>query len=186
MRNAKWLWLVPAVWAVSIYATSSSVVTIPQLSRFVSTVTGGAVSIEGFTTFWLAIWWFVVKGWHAAEFAILYIVLSRWIKTPAWLPIALTAACALGDEVHQMFVPGRGGRLSDVVIDWLGIVAVLGIRHWKAATPTNKGERKVRPFLTKTLWVGIWVLALYLLSMVPFGTFKWDGSRFTSGQKYEP
>jgi len=35
----------------------------------------------------------------------------------AWVLSALYAA---SDEFHQTFVPGRAGRLLDVVVDWLG------------------------------------------------------------------
>jgi VanZ family protein len=38
---------------------------------------------------------------------------------------AITLLYALIDEVHQAFVPGRSGTLSDVAIDAIGIVAML-------------------------------------------------------------
>lgn len=182
-KKAIWLWLLPLLWAASIFATSSSVVTIPQLSAFVSKVSGGTISIEGFTTFWLAIWWFVVKGWHAAEFAILTIVLLRFLSKRPALAVGLAALGALLDEMHQVFVPGRGGRLSDVAIDCLGILAVVTIRRWKSTPPT---VGKISPRLAKTFFIALWVLCLYLLSMFPFGTMKWDGHRFTTGQQFAP
>ena len=34
---------------------------------------------------------------------------------------------AISDEVHQLFVPGRGGRVTDVIIDSAGAVVGIGI-----------------------------------------------------------
>ncbi len=46
-------------------------------------------------------------------------------KSMALLALGITAGYAATDEFHQLFVPGRAGRLSDVCIDSLG--GVLGI-----------------------------------------------------------
>lgn len=35
---------------------------------------------------------------------------------------------AISDEVHQLFVPGRGGRVTDVFIDSAGAAIGIGIR----------------------------------------------------------
>lgn len=75
---------------------------------------------------------FVRKGAHMTEYAILaillYIWLGRWqmqhIKT-ACLAAVLAVVYACSDEFHQLFVPGRAGRVSDVLIDSAG--AVLGL-----------------------------------------------------------
>ena len=42
-----------------------------------------------------------------------------------WIAAGLTAFYACTDEFHQLFVPGRAGLLSDVLIDSLS--AVLGL-----------------------------------------------------------
>lgn len=36
---------------------------------------------------------------------------------------------AVSDEVHQLYVPGRGGQVGDVLIDSGGALMGLGIRH---------------------------------------------------------
>ena len=66
------------------------------------------------------------------EFAILavllYIWIGRWQLTRMrrfWIAAGLTAFYACTDEFHQLFVPGRAGLLSDVLIDSLS--AVLGL-----------------------------------------------------------
>ncbi len=43
---------------------------------------------------------------------------------------------AISDEVHQLFVPGRGAQVSDVLIDSLG--AFLGIGMYKMVRKIKK------------------------------------------------
>ncbi|MBQ2251230.1 MAG: VanZ family protein, partial [Lachnospiraceae bacterium] len=49
-----------------------------------------------------------------------------------WLRLAfvMTALYAATDEIHQLFVPGRAGRVTDVLIDCIG-VAVITYLLWK-------------------------------------------------------
>lgn len=55
------------------------------------------------------------KGAHVFEYAVLYGLVRRgWPSLPSWLFCVLYAA---SDEWHQSFVPGRMGRVSDVVLD---------------------------------------------------------------------
>lgn len=41
------------------------------------------------------------------------------------LPLAICITFAVFDETHQLFVPGRGGQVSDIIIDSVG--AITGI-----------------------------------------------------------
>ena len=50
---------------------------------------------------------------------------KQYSKARALLTLAICFLYAVSDEVHQVFVPGRAGRISDVMIDTSG--AVLGI-----------------------------------------------------------
>lgn len=75
---------------------------------------------------------FVRKGAHMTEYAILailiYIWLGRWRlsrRRMACTAAVLTILYACSDEVHQLFVAGRAGRISDVLVDSVG--AVLGL-----------------------------------------------------------
>ena len=54
------------------------------------------------------------------------------------LALVICILCAMLDEFHQLFVPGRGAQVKDVIIDTvgaivgIGIVNVLGPAHlWK-------------------------------------------------------
>ena len=75
---------------------------------------------------------FVRKGAHMAEYALLAILLYVWMDR--WQISRFRKACASGalailyacsDEFHQLFVAGRAGMVSDVLVDSAG--AVLGL-----------------------------------------------------------
>ncbi len=75
---------------------------------------------------------FVRKAAHMTEFGILSVLIFIWIGQweMSLLRHGLTASgaaavYAASDEIHQLFVPGRAGRFSDVCIDSVG--AVLGV-----------------------------------------------------------
>ncbi len=62
--------------------------------------------------------------------------------------IILGVFYAITDEVHQLFVPGRAGKLQDVLIDsigvFLGVCALLFIvKIVQIIINKNKGEEKV-------------------------------------------
>ncbi len=161
-------WWVPALWVAFIFATSSGVVTVRQLSGAVAKVSGPVhVSQSGFEEVWKAVWWIFVKGWHATEFAILAWLLLRALATKpnALRNSAIAAgAYALFDELHQVYVAGRGGRMSDVLIDWIGIGVYLLFWHSRA-TKTQK-----------LLLLALAVASIFLLSIFPMPTFPLPGA----------
>jgi VanZ family protein len=66
---------------------------------------------------------------HVAEYAVLYLLARRgWPSGRSWL-FCLAYACS--DEWHQTFVPGRAGRVSDVVIDAAAAALPLAWSHIK-------------------------------------------------------
>lgn len=72
----------------------------------------------------------VRKTAHALEYAVLGAFAAGWIYDEkrrrginilwAWLAAAVYAAT---DEIHQLFVPGRSGQLTDVLLDSAGALA---------------------------------------------------------------
>ncbi|MBR6352380.1 MAG: VanZ family protein [Firmicutes bacterium] len=69
------------------------------------------------------------KAAHMAEFAVLGALLCGTLiiwpkdkKKAVCAAILLGIAYAATDELHQIFVPGRAGRISDVGIDSIGVV----------------------------------------------------------------
>lgn len=95
-----------------------------------------------------AIDFYVRKGAHMTEYAILaillYVWLGRWQVSRTRLTCiagALTVLYACSDEFHQLFVEGRAGRVSDVLIDSAG--AVLGLALFLfIRTYTNKAAER--------------------------------------------
>lgn len=57
--------------------------------------------------------------------------------------LAFVALAASADELHQRFVPGRAGRVSDVLIDtcggFLGLLVVFGLATWYNRQKRKKG-----------------------------------------------
>lgn len=92
------------------------------------------------------------KGAHMAEFGILALLLYIWIGRwqmahwrRYWIAASAAVFYACTDEFHQLFVPGRAGLVSDVLIDSAG--AVLGLAFflllWKLIVKV-RGRRKRR------------------------------------------
>lgn len=76
----------------------------------------------------------VRKSAHAFVFFVLaMLVANAFLKTGVKWPRAfvfaflVTVGYACTDEIHQLFVPGRAGMLSDVGIDSMGAIAGLGL-----------------------------------------------------------
>jgi VanZ family protein len=105
-RAALLAWLPVLVWAAVIFAFSA----VPSLGTGLGT------------------WDLVLRKLaHLTEYAILGLLLARATRRPV-LAVALAAAYAATDEVHQTFVEGRHGAPRDVAIDTLG--ALVGVYAW--------------------------------------------------------
>ncbi len=68
---------------------------------------------------------FVRKSAHAFEYAVLCVLLvltiRKYKKTSGFVSaFGITFLYSISDEIHQIFVPGRAGRITDVMIDMLG------------------------------------------------------------------
>lgn len=68
----------------------------------------------------------VRKTAHATEYAVLGILLFFAIPGNRYvLSLFIAAVYASTDEFHQLFVPGRSGQITDVLIDSCGAIAGL-------------------------------------------------------------
>lgn len=75
---------------------------------------------------------YVRKAAHMTEYAILAVLLYVWLgkwqfamRKRMFLAVIAAAVYAASDEIHQLFVAGRSGRITDVMIDSSG--AILGV-----------------------------------------------------------
>ena len=60
------------------------------------------------------------------------------------LALFLCITYAISDEAHQLFVPGRGARLKDVLIDSFGAaigIMFASIMHLKVKSRTNRSKQ---------------------------------------------
>ena len=93
------------------------------------------------------------KTAHVTEYTILYLTVllglsprkfsrKRWALT-AFL---ITVCYACTDEFHQLFVPGRAGRFSDVLIDSSGaaLIRVLAPMFWRHGNESGQPNRPVQ------------------------------------------
>jgi VanZ family protein len=87
---------------------------------------------------WESYWWVFVKGYHVLEYTILMLLLVYAFdefKRKPWAAGLASLGYAATDEWHQTFVPHRGGHISDVLIDGIGIVLALAIIYWFRKAP---------------------------------------------------
>ena len=114
-----WRWLPPLAWMALIFVLSAQ----PDL--------------PGVPGPWLDT--LLKKTGHALSYGLL-----TWLYWRALRPrlrataslrvvcVSLAVAYALSDEYHQTFVPGRNGRLSDVLVDGVGASAAMSLEWWLA------------------------------------------------------
>ena len=77
---------------------------------------------------------FVRKAAHFFAYLILGVLVASLlrlcgVKSNKSVIVALLICIALaaGDEIHQTFVPGRGGRVTDVILDSCGALVGIGL-----------------------------------------------------------
>ena len=91
----------------------------------------------------------VRKCAHMSEYAILALLFLQLLdafgmkKKRAVIALVLTAVYASTDEFHQLFVPGRAGKVTDVLIDSTGaLIALLAIEGILYYHKTKSKKRK--------------------------------------------
>ncbi len=99
---------------------------------------GNLITSAGIDISWLD--GIVRKSAHAFLFCVLAVLVANALLTTGVkglkafiFAFVVTVLYACSDELHQLFVPGRAGMLSDVAIDSLGAIAGLcltGAIYW--------------------------------------------------------
>ena len=101
---------------------------------------------------------FARKTAHVTEYAVLALLLWRarrraywgdprpWRPKDAYFAVMLSVLFAMTDEWHQTFVPGREGRVADVLIDGMGATAAMVVLwRFRGSPPTRQGEAPAEP-----------------------------------------
>ena len=145
IKNRKWI-IICFLWAAWIFGSSCTVITRKQLIAGASVATH--VNQQSVSNAWESIWWIFVKGYHVLEYTILTLLLIAAFPVLKRKPL-LTAMIVIGyagtDEWHQTFVPHRGGHITDVLIDSLGVaiaLCVVWFIKWRKSKNTQLGNHK--------------------------------------------
>jgi VanZ family protein len=130
-------WLPVLLWAALIFLVSADqnpYLFLPTTMRQPVQVAGITLSVDEL---------FGIPG-HLSEYAILGVLTTRaliWQHKPNQklfaIAIALCAAYALSDEIHQLFVPGRAFQIQDLVIDSAGILIGITL-YWAIRFNPNR------------------------------------------------
>ncbi len=129
------------IWITGIFVTSCFYMPSTTLYGLVRRFTHSAEFTHHFAGFWRVYGFFVVKGWHATEYAVF--VTLCWAALRTRIPdvrraVAISFAAAVlfaaSDEWHQTFVPHRDGCFRDVLIDTSGAL-VVAVIIWLTKRP---------------------------------------------------
>lgn len=127
------IWLITILWMAVIFYFSSQPA---ELSKEESgkvlikmnLLTEGDIHVEGDRRIFL-LQYYIRKTAHLAVFLILGILMALSFSYTNFNPnksriFAFLSGTiyAVSDEIHQMFIPGRGPQFSDVLLDSLGIL----------------------------------------------------------------
>ena len=164
-------WLPAAAWAAVILAASSDALaasrTASWLGVIVEEIVGHPLPARQFDV----LHFLIRKTAHLTEYAILGGLLframragaaTRWTRRWSAAAIALAAAVAAVDELHQLFVPSRTGTPADVLLDCAGaalaqVVAWFRSRQAWRTTPAQpnpanlSGMSVILPLLLATI-----------------------------------
>jgi VanZ family protein len=120
------------VWAALIFVGSSSVLSASHTSIVLRPVIWLFPNVSEATL--AAIHFFVRKGGHLTEYAILALLAARAFRTSSreflrsrwfWVSLLFVVAYSLSDEFHQSFVPSRTASIYDSMIDSAGGLTAL-------------------------------------------------------------
>ena len=137
-------WALPIVWAAVIWTFSTQWFSAQDTSTWILPVLQWLLPHASHRTLWL-LHKGIRKLAHVTEYMIFSLILLRgvrgerkgWQLNWALAALAIAAGYAALDELHQMFVPGRGPAIRDVLIDATG--AALGqVVAWLWSRRTEK------------------------------------------------
>ncbi|XOQ14666.1 MAG: VanZ family protein [Shouchella clausii] len=130
-------WTATILWMATIFllshqpANDSSKLSLGLLDFFMQSLSALAPQVEMHAD---ALHTVVRKGAHFGAYFILGILMLNGLRQVGGRRVksAVLALCfcflyAVTDEIHQLFIPGRSGQFTDVLIDTAGAAAGIGI-----------------------------------------------------------
>jgi VanZ family protein len=142
-------WALPLIWAIVIWTFSTGSFSAQDTSRWILPVLHWLLPHARQRTL-LLLHTGIRKLAHVFEYMIFSLVLLRGIRGDrkgwkldwAFAAVAIAVGYAALDELHQVFVPGRGPALRDVLIDAAG-VALGQVLAWLWSR--HAGEKALAP-----------------------------------------
>ncbi len=135
LKHSYFWWALSLLWSVKIFWFSTGTFRGAATGRVLRSVLAALNIVLSEGTFRL-VHQALRKGAHVAEYAVLFLLLYRsiggsgflrWKPKTAALAAAVCVAYSLTDELHQVFVRGRGPSLADCALDAAGGLAALVI-----------------------------------------------------------
>lgn len=129
-------WLLICVWMVVIFSFSAAPAKTSQKTSNVLTERIVTIVVRNYNSLTAEkkeallsqLSYFVRKSAHFSEYLILGLLMYLAFrlhnissKKQILLSLAVSLLYSISDELHQLFVPGRGSRFTDVLIDFSGI-----------------------------------------------------------------
>lgn len=130
-------WLPPLVWMGTIFLLSHQPKTELAAAQPSAFLSASDVEWNLFWQLFFTVDWDTVAGKsaHVVVFGILAYLL--WRAWPNYTFVLwVTILYGISDEVHQLFIPGRTGRLLDIFFDSLGAVIVVWWLRWRFGATT--------------------------------------------------
>jgi len=147
----RWLkrWWPALAWAVVISGFSTSVFTAEHTSRIIIPILHWLFPHAAMQTL-ARVHHIIRKCAHFTEYFILSLLILRGIRGGrrethlrwALVAVIIVAGYASLDEMHQIFVPGRGPAVSDVLLDTTGGVAAQIVAALMALWVHLRGHRE--------------------------------------------
>lgn len=124
----KFKYFIPAIiWMIFIFIMSHTVGTVSsQQSNFIADIITQYLKID-----YSLLTFIIRKTAHMSEYAVLLLLLYFGItkiythKYSLLISLFITFIYACSDEIHQLFIPGRSGQFTDVMIDTSGALIAL-------------------------------------------------------------
>ncbi len=133
MKKLKWTLLI--AWMILIFAFSSQPAVVSNEKSGLVVYFLNLLGLDLNSVFGTMADYVVRKAAHFSEYFILYLLIYNVVRDRYK---GLKALCvsllgvfiyACSDEIHQLFVPGRAGRITDVLIDTAGGALAMGAAY---------------------------------------------------------
>jgi len=128
------------IWMIIIFLMSnSSAVESSNQSGLITTLINRILMLENFEF----LDFIIRKSAHLFEYIVLGILMINCfknynIKNYFLLAIILCFIYACTDEIHQVFIPGRSGKVQDVLLDTLG--SIVGVVSYYSISKRSKNK----------------------------------------------